>query len=183
VHSATGLAACPLNPSGCIVRRFAAKHKSFLAEVVNRAAPTVFRRDFGKEKGAVMKFARVSISKSLVLGVALLLASSAFAATTASLQLSNPVTVNGTTLKPGEYKVQWDGNGPNVEVSILQGKNVVAKVSAHVVELQTPAANDAAVTRKSDSGPNSLTGIRFHGKKLSLELGENGDGMQAGSSQ
>ena len=50
-----------------------------------------------------MKFATVSvsISKTLVLGVALLLASSAFAATKASLQLSNPVTVNGTTLQAG----------------------------------------------------------------------------------
>jgi hypothetical protein len=132
-----------------------------------------------------MKFATVSISisKIMVLGLALLLAASAFAATKASLQLGRPVTVNGTTLQPGDYKVQWEGDGPNVQVSILQGKNVVAKAPAHMVELQTPAAYDAAVTRKSDSGPNSLTGIRFHGKRLSLELGENGDGMQAGSSQ
>jgi hypothetical protein len=131
-----------------------------------------------------MKFATGSISKTLVLGAALLLASSAFAAATkASLELTNPVTVNGTTLQPGEYKVQWEGDGPNVEVSILQGKNVVAKAPAHVVELQTVAADDAAVTRKTDNGPNSLTGIRFHGKKLSLELGEASEGMQAGSSK
>jgi hypothetical protein len=49
-----------------------------------------------------MKFA--SVSKSVVLGLALLLASSAFAGTKASLLLNNPVTVNGTTLKPGDYK-------------------------------------------------------------------------------
>ena len=96
---------------------------------------------------------------------------------------SHPVTVNGTTLKPGDYKVQWEGNGPNVELSILQGKNVVAKVPAHVVELQTPSANDAAVTRHNDNGPNSLAGIRFQGKKFALELGEASDGMQAGSSK
>jgi len=97
-----------------------------------------------------MKFA--TVSKSIVLGLALVLATSAFAATKASLQLSNPVTVNGTTLKPGDYKVQWEGSGPNVELNILRGKNVVAKVSAHVIELQTPASSDAAVTRKNDSG-------------------------------
>ena len=73
-----------------------------------------------------------------MLGLALLLASSAFAATKASLQLSNPVMVNGTKLKPGDYKVEWEGTGPNVELSIMQGKNVVAKVPAHVVELQRP---------------------------------------------
>jgi hypothetical protein len=128
-----------------------------------------------------MKFA--TVSKSLVLGLALLLASSAFAGTKANLQLSNPVTLNGTTLKAGDYKVQWEGSGPNVEVSILKGKNVVAKVPAHVVELQTAAASDAAVTKKNDNGPNTLAGLRFEGKKIALELGEASDGMQAGSSK
>jgi hypothetical protein len=128
-----------------------------------------------------MKFA--TVSKSLVMGLALLLASSAFAATKANLQLNNPVTVNGTNLKPGDYKLQWEGSGPNVELSIVQGKNVVTKVPAHLVQLETPAANDAAVTRSNSSGPNSLAGIRFQGKKFALELGEASDGMQSGSSK
>jgi hypothetical protein len=128
-----------------------------------------------------MKFA--TVSKSLVMGLALLLASSAFAATKANLQLNNPVLVNGTTLKPGDYKVQWEGSGPNVELSIMQGKNVLAKVPAHVVDLQSPSQNDAAVTRKNDSGPNTLAGVRFQGKKYAIELGEASDGMQAGSSK
>jgi hypothetical protein len=111
------------------------------------------------------------------------LASSAFAATKANLQLYHPVTVNGTTLKPGEYKVEWEGNGPSVEVSIIQGKNVVAKAPAHVVTLQTPAANDAAVMRQNGSGTDLLAGIRFRGKNFSLELGEASDAMPAGSSK
>ncbi len=113
----------------------------------------------------------------------MLLASTAFAGTKASLQLSHPVTVNGTTLKAGEYKIQWEGNGPEVELSILQGKNVVAKAPAHMVELQTPASDDAAVTRTNDSGSSSLAAIRFHGQKLSFEFAEAGDGMRAGSSK
>jgi hypothetical protein len=123
-----------------------------------------------------------TVSKSIVLGLALLLASSAFALTKGSLQLNNAVTVNGATLKPGDYKVQWEGSGPDVELSILQGKNVVAKVPAHVVELQTPAANDAAVTRVNGSGPSSLTGVRFQGKKTALELGDANDNMHAENS-
>jgi hypothetical protein len=126
-----------------------------------------------------MKFA--TVSKSLVLGLALMLASSAFAATKASLQLNNPVLVNGTKLKPGDYKLQWEGSGPDVELSILQGKNVLAKVPAHVVDLPTPAANDAAVTQQNASGPSSLKGLRFAGKKFSLELADAGDGMQGSS--
>lgn len=128
-----------------------------------------------------MKFA--TVSKSLVLGLAVLLASSAFAATKGNLQLSNPVMINGTRLKAGDYKVQWEGNGPNVELSILQGKNVVAKVPAHVVDLQAPSADDAAVTHANASGPNSLQALRFHGQKFSLELADASDGMQGGSSK
>jgi hypothetical protein len=127
-----------------------------------------------------MKFA--TVSKSIVLGVALLLASTAFAATKGSLQLTDPVTVNGTTLKPGDYKLEWEGSGPNVELSILRGKTVLAKVSAHVVELQTPASNNAAVVRREDSGQKSLTGVRFQGKKTALEISEASASMQAGGS-
>jgi hypothetical protein len=129
-----------------------------------------------------MKFA--TVSKSIVLGLTLVLASTAFAATKHNLQLTDPVTVNGATLKPGDYKLEWDGSGPNVELSILKGKNVVAKVPAHVVELEAPAANDATVTRKNDNGPNALAGVRFQGKKTALDLGEGGEGMSgAGSSK
>lgn len=123
-----------------------------------------------------------TVSKNMVLGLAVLLASSAFAATKASLQLSSPVTVNGTTLKAGDYKVQWEGNGPNVELSFLQGKTVVAKVPAQVVELQTPAPYDAAVTHENASGPSSLAGVRFQGKKMALQLGDSGDSAQANGS-
>ena len=86
--------------------------------------------------------------------------------------------------KAGEYKLEWDGSGPNVEVSIMQGKNVIAKVPAKVVDLSTPAANnDAAIVKKNGDGTSTLAGARFEGKKYALELGEAGDGMQAGSSK
>jgi hypothetical protein len=128
-----------------------------------------------------MKFA--TVSKSLVMGLALLLASSAFATTKASLTLQNPTTINGAKLKPGEYKLQWDGSGPNVEVSIMQGRTVVAKVPAKVVDLNSPAKNSAAIVTRHDDGTSTLAGARFEGKKFALELGDSSDGMQAGSSK
>ena len=128
-----------------------------------------------------MKF--TTVSKSLMMGLALLLASSAFAATKADLVLQNPTTINGTKLKAGEYKLQWDGSGPNVEVSITQGKKVLAKVPAKVVGLNAPSENNAAVVKTNDDGTSTLAGARFEGKKFALELGDSGDGMQAGSSK
>jgi hypothetical protein len=145
---------------------------------VNRAASNI---PAWEEMRTIMKFA--TVSKSLVMMAAVLLATSAFAATKASLELNDAVILNGTTLRPGDYKLQWEGTGPNVELTVLQGKTVVAKTSARMVDLPTPAVNDAAVTMKNDSGPNSLTGIRFHGKKYALDLSQTSDGMQGGSSQ
>jgi hypothetical protein len=128
-----------------------------------------------------MKFA--TVSKSVLMGLALFLATSAFAATRGSLQLGDEVKLNGTTLKAGDYKVEWDGAGPNVELSILKGKKVVAKTEAQMVDLAAPAPSDAAITVKNASGPNSLTGIRFQGKKYSLNLASASDGMSEGSSK
>ena len=128
-----------------------------------------------------MKFA--TISKSVVMGLALLLASSAFAATKASLNLQHPTTVNGTKLKAGDYKLEWDGSGPNVEVSIIQGKNVLTKVPAKVVDLNSPSQNSAAVVTLNGDGTSTLSGARFEGKRFALELGDSSEGTQAGSSK
>lgn len=111
-------------------------------------------------------------SKSLFLGLALLLATSAFAANKGSLTVQEPMTVNGTQLKPGDYKVQWDGNGPSVELSITQGKKVIAKVPAHVVTLDAPSESDAAVVKNNGDGTKSLSEVRLSGKKFSLAVGE-----------
>lgn len=102
----------------------------------------------------------------------MLLATSAFAANKGSLSVQEPVTINGTQLKPGDYKVQWDGNGPSVELSITQGKKVIAKVPAHMVNLETPSSNDAAVVKNNGDGTKSLSEVRLSGKKFSLALGE-----------
>ena len=67
-----------------------------------------------------MKVSRVS---SLLLGSSLLFAASVFAGNTIkkSLHLYESVTVEGTKLMPGEYKVEWSGSGPDVKVNILKG--------------------------------------------------------------
>ena len=75
-----------------------------------------------------MKFA--TVSKSLVMGLALLLASSAFAGTKGSMTLLSPATINGTNLKPGDYNLEWQGTGSDVQLSIKQGKTVLATVPA-----------------------------------------------------
>lgn len=128
-----------------------------------------------------MKIAKVS--KSLVMGLALLLASSAFAATKGHLALQSPTTVNGTQLKAGDYKLQWEGTGPEVQVSIIQGKKVLATVPAKIVELKTRALNDSATVSNNNDGTSSLAAVRFAGKTTSLDLSQSGGGADAGSAK
>jgi hypothetical protein len=113
-------------------------------------------------------------SKIIFASLALVLAGSAFAANAAhkqSFEISAPTQVNGTLLSPGEYQAQWEGSGPSVQVSITQGKKVIATVPAEVVELgQAPSDNEAEI-KNSASGNRELTSLRFSGKKYSLELG------------
>src|SRR5258706_14710808 len=108
----------------------------------------------------------MKLTKMIVLSFALLMSTSLFAASSGSLKLTQPVLLNGTQIKPGDYKVTWEGTGPEVTVSVLKGKEVVAKSSAHLKELTQNGASDATVLQKNADGSTSLNGIRFSGKKL-----------------
>jgi hypothetical protein len=110
------------------------------------------------------------ISKGLLLGLALLLATSGFAANKGSLQVDNPVTINGKQLAAGEYTVKWDGAGPNVELNILKGKNVVATVPARMLDLEQSPVRDSIITSVNSDGQKSLNEIRFSGKKFAFTV-------------
>jgi hypothetical protein len=110
------------------------------------------------------------LAKTVVLGLAVLLASSAFASNKGSLQVGEWLEVNGHQLAPGQYQVRWDGTGTNVEVSFMQGKKEVAKASAKVVTLDKASDYDAAVVDHSD-GKAKVSEIRFAGKKYALAIG------------
>jgi hypothetical protein len=114
-------------------------------------------------------------SRNLVtLGASLLLAASAFAAGTGrgTLHLYESVDVQGKQLPPGDYKVEWNGEGPNVELSITSGKQTLASVPAQVVTVSERNRTDGYGAKKSDDGKNTLTEIFFHGKDFELRVGE-----------
>ena len=111
---------------------------------------------------------RNSLLKSLVVGLAVLLATSAFASNKGSLHVQEAVQINGQQLPAGDYQLRWDGTGSNVELSVLQGKKVITKTSAKMVELDHPSAYDAAVV---DTTSKTISQVRFAGKKYALAIG------------
>ena len=110
-----------------------------------------------------------NLAKSVVLGLAVLLASSAFASNKGSLEVAESVEVNGQQLNPGDYQLRWDGTGSNVKVSFLKGGKEVVKASAQLVELDKPAGYSSAVIDQSN-GKASISMVRFAGKKYALQI-------------
>jgi hypothetical protein len=110
------------------------------------------------------------LAKTVVLGLAVLLASSAFASNKGTLQVHETLEVNGQQLAAGEYQLRWDGTGSNVEVSFMRGKKEIAKTSAKIINLDKASDNDSALVDHS-SGKAIVTEVRFAGKKYALALG------------
>jgi hypothetical protein len=114
----------------------------------------------------------MKLAKSVVLALAVLIATSAFAGSSGnkgSLHLGEAALINGQSVPAGDYQLRWEGTGA-VEVSVMQGKKLVTKSPAKVVELGGASNNDVAVIDKSSSTP-SITEVRFAGKKFALLLG------------
>jgi len=85
-------------------------------------------------------------SKSLFVCTMLLVPALAFAAgkNSASVQIDQPVTVAGTQIAPGQYHLTWEGNGPDVTVTFLEGKKTVATAPAKLIN--TPGSEQAIET-------------------------------------
>lgn len=121
------------------------------------------------------------VSKLLVLGLAVLLAASAFAESKGALQLSDKVMVNGQPLAAGQYSVRWNGDGPKVELSIVKNNKVVATVPARFVTLPEAPINNSAVLSQGADGNKVLTQVRFGGKRQALAIGEESASMGTSS--
>jgi hypothetical protein len=120
------------------------------------------------------------LAKFAVLGLAILLATGAFASNKGTLRVQEAVQVNGQQLPAGEYQIRWEGTGSNVEVSFLQGKKEVVKTSAKVVALEQKSAEDATVVDRSGTAP-TISQVRFAGKKFALAIG--GDATSSSASK
>ena len=83
-----------------------------------------------------------SILKNSLLCVTLLAAAGAFAANKGPLQITDATSVGGKQLKPGDYTVSWNGDGPDVQLNVMKGSKLLTTVPAHVVAMDhMPGSN------------------------------------------
>jgi hypothetical protein len=88
-----------------------------------------------------------------------------------SVNIPDAVQVGGTQLKPGDYKVKWEGAGPDIQVTFLRDGKNVATVPA------TLKTNDGQVTQDeivTNSVNNTLTEIDFRRDKQALVFQQSG---------
>jgi hypothetical protein len=89
----------------------------------------------------------------LASAIVLLIPAMAFAKPkdSANIDLSQPVTVAGTQLAPGQYKVTWEGAGSDVKVSFTEGKKTLATAPAKLVSNTTDLDNAIETNTAADN--------------------------------
>lgn len=113
---------------------------------------------------------RSVISKSPLLCLVLLAATTAFAPNKKSVAIPERVTVNGKSLAAGNYKVEWESSSSNVGLSFLQYNKFVAAVPARFIDLQQPDTSDSVLLGTNGDGSRSLQEVHSGGKRYALVL-------------
>ncbi|HVF90161.1 MAG TPA: hypothetical protein VNH22_08830 [Blastocatellia bacterium] len=86
---------------------------------------------------------------------------------------NSDITVNGTLVKKGTYKVKYD-QGTN-EVSIIKNDKTIAKASGRL-EMTETRARDTEIRYSGSADSKVLTRILFAGDKEALVLGDSSMG-------
>jgi hypothetical protein len=109
-------------------------------------------------------------SKSLIaVAMVFLIPSLAFAGPkkSADVVLDQPVNVAGTQLTPGQYKLTWEGSGPEVTVSFTEGKKTVATVPAKLVTTR----NDEEAIETANAAGNTAVLRAIDLKNVTIQFG------------
>lgn len=113
---------------------------------------------------------------SAVLAVALLTPLSLLAADkiTRSVTIADPITVGTIHLKPGRYKVEWEGSGPEVQVNFLQNGKTVATVPAKLQTRDSEIRQDDVITDRTNANTETLKEIDFSHQQQALMFSQGG---------
>jgi hypothetical protein len=94
-----------------------------------------------------------------------------------SVEIFDVVQIGTTELKPGNYKVEWQGTGPVVEVSFRRDGKTVATVAGMLKTNDDQVTQDAIQTEATGTGTSTLKEIDFGHQKEALVFDQNPGGM------
>lgn len=88
-----------------------------------------------------------------------------------NVQIADQVVLAGKTLAPGQYKVEWQGNGPNVKVNFMKSGKTVLTAPAKIAQLKTKAPYDAVVESTRKNGTKTISEIEWNNQREALTFG------------
>jgi hypothetical protein len=138
----------------------------------------------GAKAGSALQFLKEEIVKtkylqhlSVLSTLALLFPIGALAGNNAhSIQIVAVVQIGSTQLKPGDYKVEWQGTGPAVQVSFQQRGKTVVTVPATLKTNDDEVTQDAIMTETTSADTTELKEIDFGRQKEALVFDQSPDG-------
>jgi hypothetical protein len=93
-----------------------------------------------------------------------------------SVQILDVVQIGSTQLKPGNYKVEWQGTGPAVQVSFQQNGKTVVTAPATLKTNDDEATQDSIMTEATSADTTELKEIDFGRQKEALVFDQDPDG-------
>jgi hypothetical protein len=91
-----------------------------------------------------------------------------------SVEISASVQVGGTQLKPGKYKLEWQGTGPEVQVNFVRDGKTIATAPGTLKTNDPHVTQDDIVTETTSANTTTLTEIDFSHNKESLVFEQSG---------
>lgn len=93
------------------------------------------------------------------------------------IEISSAVQIGSTHLKPGNYKVEWQGTGPVVQVSFQQNGKTLATLPATLKTNDDEARQDAVMTEGTSADATTLKEIDFGHQRQALVFDQTSSGM------
>jgi hypothetical protein len=91
-----------------------------------------------------------------------------------SVEIPDSVQVGGTQLQPGNYKVEWQGTGPEIQVNFVRDGKTVATVPGTLKTNDAQVTQDDIVTDTTSANTKTLKEIDFSRTKEALVFEQSG---------
>jgi len=91
-----------------------------------------------------------------------------------SVEIPDAVQVGDTQLKPGDYRLEWQGTGTGIQVNFVRGGKTVATVPGTVKTNDARVIQDDVVIATTSAKTKTLTEIDFGRNKESLVFEQSG---------